>query len=57
MADAVRGKDEELISERDRWLILLREPEFRARVIELAWIQLEGSLPEDEAADQLDDWI
>ena len=39
------------------WQTHLDDPRFRAMVLELAFIQLEGSLPENASADETDDWI
>lgn len=60
LADAIRGSeahDEAVESEGKRWLALLHDDRFRLVVLELAWIQLEGSFPEEELPDEPDDWI
>lgn len=60
LADAVRGrKDEDASTDiaKEHWMNLLRDELFRAGVLELAWIQLEGSFPEDGPAEEPDDWI
>ena len=57
LADAVRGKEDQ--EEEDRatqWAPLIREPAFREIVLELAWIQLEGSFPDIGSVDEPDDW-
>lgn len=51
----VRGYDIE--KGQEYWLLLLKEPSFRVKVLELAWIQLEGSFPEDGSTEELNDWI
>ena len=56
-ADSVRGYDDEFETGQDRWLLLLQEPAFRTRVLELAWIQLEGSFPDDDSIEEPDGWI
>lgn len=59
LADAVRGgKDKDASTDvaKERWINLLRDELFRAGVLELAWIQLEGSFPEDSPAEEPDDW-
>ena len=60
LADAVRGgdvenDDDELV--RQRWTVLLQVQAFKSKVLELAWIQLEGSFPDDGTADRLSDWV
>ena len=59
LADAIRGSEahaDSEESERQRWLALLHDDHFRLVVLELAWIQLEGSFPEEESPDEPDDW-
>lgn len=59
-SDVVRGQtpaSEPAMMEKDRWLALLRYEPFRQKVLELAWIDLEGSFPDDEPEDEPDDWI
>jgi hypothetical protein len=51
-----RGGDHTDTVERQAWLALLQDDGFRAKVLELAWINLEGSLPEGRSAEP-DDWI
>ena len=60
IADAIRGEDSpdgSAGSERHHWRTYLKDPNFRAKVVELAWIQLEGSFPEDESKEEPDDWL
>ena len=59
LADAVRGDRVEKRDSDDRksrWVTLLRNEIFRMKVLELAWIQLEGSFPESDFPEELDDW-
>jgi hypothetical protein len=56
----VRGLDDDIdpyAGERRRWSVLLQDQAFKRQVLELAWIQLEGSFPDDDSADRLDDWV
>lgn len=60
LADAVRGVDDDIDPdelERQRWHLLLQNQAFKGQVLELAWIQLEGSFPDDDSFDGLDDWV
>jgi hypothetical protein len=57
LADAVRGYDDDQVPDANRWRILLRDSGFKALVLELAWIQLEGSLPDEDVDDNADDWV
>ncbi len=45
------------VPEGDQWRAHLKDPIFRAKVVELAWIQLEGSFPEEESREEPDDWL
>jgi hypothetical protein len=59
LADALRGQssgDPDVV-QRSQWLLLMKEPPFRAKVFELAWIQLEGSFPDTGPLDRPDDWV
>jgi hypothetical protein len=59
LADAVRGdsvENHDSDDRKSRWVTLLRNEIFRIKVLELAWIQLEGSFPESDIPDELDDW-
>ena len=60
LADAVRGDSggsRGATDEKSRWVTLLGNEMFRKKVLELAWIQLEGSFPDIEPPAELDDWI
>ncbi len=60
MSEAARGQSPAAgssTSEADRWHALLRYEPFRQRVLELAWIALEGSFPDDETKTEPDDWV
>ena len=60
LSDSIRGKPrapEHAGSEKERWRALLRYDPFRQEVLELAWIQLEGSFPETEPDSGPDDWL
>ena len=59
-ADAISGQDstdDPYESERQKWRTYLKDDAFRSKVIELAWIQLEGSFPEDDQQEEPDDWM
>jgi hypothetical protein len=59
-ADAISGRDsteDPYEAEREKWRTHLKEPPFRAKVLELAWIQLEGSFPADDNPEEPDDWM
>jgi hypothetical protein len=61
-ADAVRGEESAEAdpdeAEREKWRTRLIDNHFRAKVLELAWIQLEGSFPdEDDQVEEPDDWL
>lgn len=49
--DTVEGE-----SSPGQWEALLQAEKFREKVTELAWIQLEGSLPEGQSSEEHDDW-
>lgn len=60
LADALRGRDSDAETydrERLSWLAYLDMELFRAKILELAWIQLEGSFPDDDPAGAHDDWV
>lgn len=44
-------------AERQRWQAHLRNDAFYAQVLELAWIQLRGSFPEEDRREEPGDWI
>jgi hypothetical protein len=59
LADNVRGVDsneEPRAREKAVWQARLREDSFRAVALELAWINLEGTFP-DEPETEADDWV
>lgn len=59
LVDTIRGNekdDNSSISDRQRWGTILIDESFRQGVLELAWIQLEGSFPDDEEYQEQDDW-
>ena len=58
LADNVRGVDSTIDphdAEKAQWQARIQDQTFRAVALELAWINLEGTLP-DENASELDDW-
>lgn len=58
LADSIRGENDASTDlAKERWMNLLHDEDFRAGVLELAWIQLEGSFPEDSHTEEPDDWI
>lgn len=60
LADSVRGVDDDIDPyelERQRWLLFLQNQAFKTNVLELAWIQLEGSFPDEDSSDPLNDWV
>jgi hypothetical protein len=57
LSDVVRGEVEDSDPDSQEWILLLRDRTFKAKVLELAWIQLEGSLPEDDSPEEHDDWV
>ena len=59
LADKIRGVDSTADPhrrEKQLWQSRLQHDAFRAVVLELAWINLEGSLP-DESVDEPGDWV
>jgi hypothetical protein len=59
VADKIRGEDEDTDpyeQEKRQWQGRLHEEAFRMIALELAWINLEGTLPEEEKAEP-DDWV
>ena len=59
LADAVRGyrgEKRDSDDQKSRWVTLLGSEIFRMKVLELAWIQLEGSFPESDSPVEPDDW-
>lgn len=59
LADAVRGRDREADDDSTVWRERLKKGAFQEKVLELAWINLRGSFPEEDEgpADEPDDWI
>ena len=60
LADNVRGLDSNVDTydrEKAVWQNRLRDESFRAIVLELAWIDLAGSLPDENDEKSLDDWV
>jgi hypothetical protein len=60
LADAVRGNNSDTSPkdlEMQRWLAILEDEVFRTKVLELAWIQLDGSFPDDESSESLVGWV
>lgn len=62
LSDAIRGEEtaegDPNEVEREKWRGLLGQPNFWAKVIELAWIQLEGSFPnDDDVVEEPGDWM
>lgn len=59
LADRIRGVDstaDPRDQEKQRWQTRLQNDAFRAVLLELAWINLEGTLP-DKQGNEPDDWI
>ena len=59
LADALRSRKADPtpgLSETDRWRALIRYESFRQTILELAWIQLEGSFPDSGTEPPSDDW-
>lgn len=60
LADAVRGEENDVDSQettRNQWLALLDDLSFREKLLELAWIQLEGSFPPEASSEAPDGWV
>ncbi len=60
LSDAVRGRtrpDDPRSAERQKWQAHMQEDVFYAQVMELAFIQLAGSFPEDTTPSEPDDWL
>ncbi len=59
-ADAISGQDsteDPYEAERRKWRSHLEDDAFRSKVIELAWIQLESSFPDDDQLEEPNDWM
>ncbi len=60
LADNVRGVDSNQDArdqEKQLWQSRLQDPEFRAMTLELAWINLRGTLPDEGLEPEADDWV
>lgn len=60
LSDAVRGQtrpDDPDAAERQKWLAHMQEDAFYAQIMELAYIQLDGSFPDDARSPEPDDWV
>lgn len=58
--DAVRGRTspaDPYSAEKQTWQTHLQDPTFRAQILELAWLNLSGSFPEDPTPTEPDDWV
>jgi hypothetical protein len=59
LADNIRGVDSDVDAhdhEKRQWQSHLQDEAFRAIALELAWINLEGTFP-DEVEEETDDWV
>ncbi|MCB9444438.1 MAG: hypothetical protein H6669_09395 [Ardenticatenaceae bacterium] len=59
-ADNVRGVDSNVDAhnrEKTTWQARLHDESFRAITLELAWINLDGTLPDEKDEKSLDDWV
>lgn len=60
LADALRGGEREEDDGGVLWRGHLQDQAFREKVLELAWINLRGSFPEEDRAEgaaEPDDWV
>lgn len=59
LADAARGRGSEgkADPEREQWQARLQDRAFRVYILELAWINLRGSFPEEDDDTEFDDWV
>lgn len=60
VADNVRGVDsnqEPHAQEKQLWQSRLHDPAFRNIVLELAWINLRGAMPDEGSEPEADDWV
>ena len=60
LADALRGGEQGEDDDTALWRRRLQDEPFREKVLELAWINLRGSFPEEDGADgaaEPDDWV
>jgi hypothetical protein len=59
LADNIRGRDGNAGPrdlEKQKWQAYLQDEGFRAKVLELAWLNLEGSFPDTPSVEP-DDWV
>lgn len=60
LADNVRGVDstkDPREVEKEIWQSRLHDAEFKSMILNLAWLDLEGSLPKEDDPSDTDDWI
>lgn len=60
VADKIRGVDSSLDAhdeEKKVWQARLQDDAFRLVVLDLAWINLDGSLPDEKEDEEPDDWF
>jgi len=60
VADNIRGQDSTVDrqdEEKQRWQGHLHDPAFRAIALELAWVNLEGSFPDEPLDEKPNDWV
>jgi hypothetical protein len=60
LADNIRGRDANVDPrdlEKQKWQAYLQNESFRTKALELAWLNLEGSLPEEKSPDDVGDWV
>lgn len=60
LADNIRGIDstsDPRTQEKQLWQHRLHDPDFRAIALDLAWINLRGTMPDEGPAPALDDWV
>ena len=60
LADNIRGVDsgeDPRDREKAMWQARLRDEAFRAIVLEMAWINLEGTMPDEKYDPEPDDWV
>ena len=56
VGDSGRSNQKDAETEDSTWKKFLEVNIFREKAVELAWIQLEGSLPESQSSNDFDDW-
>jgi hypothetical protein len=60
LADNVRGVDstqDPREAEKQLWQSHLHDAEFKEMILQLAWLDLEGSLPKEDDPEEVDDWV